>query len=179
MCTGAIKFAHKMQTSDPWQCVQVRFELRMKCKHDFCTVLRPSGNGGKKLDQEYCAIQVAAADLLKAVTERSKEKVKFTMDALAAEARRIEKEIEEFSSRTAKDVARLVTVMSDIEDDSGNITKKIESIDEEIFSLAREKKAFRELLTENKGKLEKLQTKKDEMDQMIDREMKRFNFLKY
>ena len=101
------------------------------------------------------------------------------MDALLAEGQRIEEEIEEFSSRAAKDVASLVTEMSDIEDDSDRITKKIESIDEEIFSLAREKKAFRELLTENKGKLEKLQTKKDEMDQMIDREMKRFNFLKY
>ena len=100
------------------------------------------------------------------------------MDALLAEGQRIEMEIEEFSSRTAKDVASLVTEMSDIEDDSDKITKKIESIDEEIFSLVREKKAFRELLTENKGKLEKLQTKKDEMDHMIDSEMKRFNFLK-
>ena len=174
MSTGAIKFAHKMQTSDPWQCVQVRFELHMKCKHDFCTVLRPSGTGGEKLDQEYCAIQVAAADLLKAVTQRSKEKVKFTMDALAAEAQRIEEEIEEFSSRTAKDVARLVTVMSDIEDDSGNITKKIESINEEIESLVKEKKTFEVLLTENTGKLEKLRAKKGEMDQMTDTQMRRF-----
>ena len=60
-----------------------------------------------------------------------------------AEGERIEEEIEEFSSRAAKDVASLVTEMSDIEDDSDRITKKIESIDEEIFSLAREKKIFR------------------------------------
>ena len=117
---------------------------------------------------------MAAADLLKAVTERSKEKVKFTMDALAEEARRIEEEIEEFSSRTAKDVARLVTVMSDIEDDSGNITKKIESINEEIESLVKEKKTFEVLLTENTGKLEKLRAKKVEVDQMTDTEMRRF-----
>ena len=71
--------------------------------------------------------------------------MKFTMDALLAKGQRIEMEIEEFSSRTAKDVASLVTKMSDIEDDSDKITKKIECIDEEIVSLSREKKAFCEL----------------------------------
>ena len=101
------------------------------------------------------------------------------MDALLAEGQRIEMEIEHFSSRTAKDVASLLTEMSDIEDDSAKITKKIECIDEEIVSLSREKKAFCELLTENKGKLEKLQTKKDEMDQRIDSKMKRFYLLEY
>ena len=105
--------------------------------------------------------------------------MKFTMDALLAEGQRIEMEIEEFSSRTAKDVASLVTEMSDIEDDSDKINKKIKCIDEEIVSLSGEKKAFCELLTENKGKLEKLQTKKDEMDQRIDSEMKRFYLLEY
>ena len=99
------------------------------------------------------------------------------MDALLAEGQRIEMEIEEFSSRTAKDVASLVTEMSDIEDDSVKITKKIECIDEEIVSLSREKRAFCELLTETW--LEKLQTKKGEMDQRIDSEMKRFYLLEY
>ena len=94
-----------------------------------------------------------------------------------AEGRRLEEEIEEFSLRTAKDVSSLVTAMSNIEDDSDKITKEIECIGEKIFSLVREKKEFRELLSENKGKLEKLQAKKDEMDRMIDSEMKRFNLL--
>ena len=98
------------------------------------------------------------------------------MDALLAELKRIEKEIEMFSSRTAKDVSNLVTVMSDIEDDSDAITKKIECIDEQMEFLAKENKAFQVLLTENSEKLKKLQAEKDEMDQMIDSEIRRFNF---
>ena len=97
------------------------------------------------------------------------------MDALLTEVKRIEKEIEEFSSKTAKNVASLVTEMSDIEDDSGKITKKIARIDEQIESLVKEKEAFQLLVTENKGKLEKLQAKKDEMDQMTDIKMRRFD----
>ena len=146
--------------------------------HDPNTVLRSPGTRRRKVDQEYCAISVAAADLLKAVTQRSKEKVKSTMDALSAEAQRIEEEIEEFSSRTAKDVARLVTVISEIEDDSENITKKMKCINEEIESLVKKKKKFQVLLTENTGKLEKLQAKKVEMDLMTDSEMRRFDFKK-
>ena len=93
-----------------------------------------------------------------------------------AELKRIEKEIEMFSSRTAKDVSNLVTVMSDIEDDSDAITKKIECIDEQMEFLAKEKKAFQLSLKENSEKLEKLQAEKDEMDQMTDREIRRFHF---
>jgi len=135
-------------------------------------VSRSPGTRRRKVDQEYCAISVAAADLLKAVTQRSKEKVKSTMDALSAEAQRIEEEIEEFSSRTAKDVARLVTVISEIEDESENITKKMKCINEEIESLVKKKKKFQVLLKENTGKLEKLQAKKVEMDLMTDSEMR-------
>ena len=92
-----------------------------------------------------------------------------------SEVKRIEKEIEQFSSKTAKDVASLVTAMSYIEDDSDKITKKIQCIDEQIESLIRERKTCCELVTRNKGKLEKLQAKKDGMDQMTDVEMMRFD----
>ena len=121
-------------------------------------------------------MHMAAEDLLKAVTQRSKEKVKVTMDALSAEARRIEEEIEEFSLRTARNVASLLTTMSDIEDESANITKKKKFIEEQIESLLNEKKTFELLLRENKEKLEKLQAKKDEMDQMTDSKIRRFEF---
>ena len=40
------------------------------------------------------------------------------MEALAAEARKIEAEMEEFSRRTAKEVAGLVMAISEIEDES-------------------------------------------------------------
>lgn len=129
---------------------------------------KSSGGGGKKVEEEPCAMHMAAEDLLKAVTQRSKEKVKVTMDALSTEARRIEEEIEEFSSKTAKEVASLVTKMSDIEDESADIAKKKESVEQQIESLVNEKKTFELLLGENKEKLEKLQAKKDKMDQMTD-----------
>ena len=144
--------------------------------HDLSTVLRSPGGGGKKVEKKNCTIHVAAEDLLKAVTERSKEKIKVTMDALSAEARRIEEEIEEFSLRTARNVASLLTTMSDIEDESANITKKKKFIEEQIESLLNEKKTFELLLRENKEKLEKLQAKKDEMDQMTDSKIRRFEF---
>ena len=105
---------------------------------------------------------MAAEDLLKAVTQRSKEKVKVTMDALSAEARRIEEEIEEFSSKTAKEVASLVTAMSNIEDESADIAKKKESVEQQIESLVNEKKTFELLLGENKEKLENLEEEDQE-----------------
>ena len=46
------------------------------------------------------------------------------MDALKAEARKIEEEMEEFSSRTAKEVASLVTAISNIEDESEKMRKR-------------------------------------------------------
>ena len=157
-------------------CPSKMIAIHMECTyHDLSTVLRSPCGRGKKVEEENCTIHVAAEDLLKAVTQRSKEKVKVTMDALSAEAQRIEEEIEEFSLRTARNVASLVTTMSDIEDESGNITKKKKLIEEQIESLLNEKKTFELLLRENKEKLEKLQAKKDEMDQMTDSKIKRFN----
>ena len=51
------------------------------------------------------------------------------MEALKAEARKIEAEIEAFSCRTAKEVADLMTAISDIEDESDNMVKREKNID--------------------------------------------------
>ena len=47
------------------------------------------------------------------------------MDALRAEAQKIAKEIEEFTSRTAKEVAALVTTISTLEDDNDKMVKRV------------------------------------------------------
>ena len=46
------------------------------------------------------------------------------MEALKAEALKIQAEIEEFSSRTAKEVAVLLAAISSTEDESENMKKK-------------------------------------------------------
>ena len=47
------------------------------------------------------------------------------MDALKAEAQKIAKEIEEFTSRTAKEVAALVIIISSTEDDNDKMAKRV------------------------------------------------------
>ena len=65
------------------------------------------------------------------------------MDALKAEARKIEAEIEEFSSRTAKEVADLLTVISNVEDESDRMIKRERYIDAEVETLLKEKEAIK------------------------------------
>ena len=96
------------------------------------------------------------------------------MEALKAEARRIAAEIEEFSCRTAKEVAGLLTAISDIEDESDKKLKREKNIDVEIEALAREKEAIKLSLTENDKRFRSLSVKKNEMDKMIDIEMMKF-----
>ena len=102
------------------------------------------------------------------------QKINFTMDALKAEARRIEEEVEEFSSRTAKDVATLVTAISSIEDESHKMKKRVKCIDSEVKTLIHEKEAIKLSLAENDEQLKELVARKKEMDEMTDIEMKKF-----
>ena len=96
------------------------------------------------------------------------------MDALKAEARKIEEEMEEFSSRTAKEVASLVTSISNIEDESEKMKKRAKCINSEVETLIHEKEAIKASLAENDEKLKELLAKKNEMDEMVDIEMKKF-----
>ena len=96
------------------------------------------------------------------------------MDALKAEARKIAAEIEEFSSRTAKEVAGLLTAISDIEDERDKMIKRERLIDAEIETLVKEKEAIKLSLEENDKRLKILSVKKKKMDKMIDAEMKRY-----
>ena len=96
------------------------------------------------------------------------------MDALKAEARKIEAEIEAFSSRTAKEVADLLTAISNVEDESDRMTKRERYIDAEVETLLKEKTAIKLSLKENEEVLRSLSVKKIEMDKMIDAEMEKF-----
>ena len=96
------------------------------------------------------------------------------MDALKAEARRIEEEVEEFSSRTAKEVASIVTAISSIEDESHKMKKRVKCIDSEVEALINEKEGIELSLAENDERLRELGAKKDEMDEMVDIEMKKY-----
>ena len=96
------------------------------------------------------------------------------MDALKAEAHKIEAEIEEFSSRTAKEVASLVISMSEVEDENDKMIKRERFIDAEIETLVKEKEALRLSRQENEKRLENLSVKKNEMDKMVDAEMKKY-----
>ena len=96
------------------------------------------------------------------------------MDALKAEARKIAAEIEEFSSRTAKEVAGLLTAISDIEDERDKMIKRERLIDAEIETLVKEKEAIKLSLEENDKRLKILSVKKKKMDKMIDAEMKQY-----
>ena len=49
LCSGAITFSHKIQTSHLCRCRQVRFDLHIK--HDLCTVLRSPGASSEKDDR--------------------------------------------------------------------------------------------------------------------------------
>ena len=71
------------------------------------------------------------------------------MEALAAEARKIEAEMEKFSRRTAKEVAGLVMAISEIEDESDEMIKREKNIDLEMGTLAKEKEAVQFSLKEN------------------------------
>ena len=95
------------------------------------------------------------------------------MEALAAEARKIEAEMEEFSRRTAKEVAGLVMAISEIEDESDEMIKREKNIDLEMGTLAKEKEAVQFSLRENDKRLKSLSSKKEEMDKMVDSEMKK------
>ena len=61
------------------------------------------------------------------------------MDALKAEAQKITVEIEEFTSRSAKEMAGLVKEVSSIEDAIDKMVKRMRYIDEEAETLAKEK----------------------------------------
>ena len=77
------------------------------------------------------------------------------MDALKAEAQKIAKEIEEFTSRTAKEVAALVITISALEDDNDKVAKRVTSIDAEAEALAREKAEIKLALIENEESLKR------------------------
>ena len=95
------------------------------------------------------------------------------MDALKAEAQKIAKEIEEFSSRTAKEVAALVTTISSLEDDNDKMAKRVTWIDAEAEALAKEKEELKLALIENEERLKRFSQKKREMEEMIDHEMRK------
>ena len=91
------------------------------------------------------------------------------MEALKSEAHRIEKEIEEFSSRTAKEVASLVTEISSIEDESHKMKKRVKCINSDVETLINEKEEIELCLTVNEERLKKLQAKKNKMDEMTNK----------
>ena len=86
------------------------------------------------------------------------------MEALKAEARKIEAEIEEFTSRTATEVASLVTTISIKEDERDKMIKRDRCIDAEIETLLKEKETIKLSMKENDEILESLSVKKNEMD---------------
>ena len=90
-----------------------------------------------------------------------------------AEAHIIEEKIEEFSSRTAKEFACLVTAISSIEDESHKMKKRAKCIDDEIETLIHEKEAINVSLAENDERLKELLAKKNEMDRMTDVEIQK------
>ena len=96
------------------------------------------------------------------------------MEALKAEALKIQAEIEEFSSRTAKEVAVLLTKISSTEDESENIKKKTKCIDAQIANLVKEKEALKLSLLDNDKKLSDLLIKKRAKDKMIDEETEKY-----
>ena len=96
------------------------------------------------------------------------------MEALKAEALKIQAEIEEFSSRTAKEVAVLMTEISSAEDESENMKKKTRCIDAQIANLVKEKEAIKLSLIENDKKLKDLLIKKRAKDKMIDEETEKY-----
>ena len=95
------------------------------------------------------------------------------MDALRAEAQKIAKEIEEFTSRTAKEVAALVITISNLEDDNDKMVKRVTSIDVEDEALAKEKEEIKLALIENEERMKRFSEKKREMEEMIDHEMRK------
>ena len=96
------------------------------------------------------------------------------MEALKAEALKIQAEIEEFSSRTAKEVAVLLAEISSTEDESENMKKKTRCIDAQITNLVKEKEALKLSLLENDRKLSELLVKKRAKDKMVDEEMDKY-----
>ena len=95
------------------------------------------------------------------------------MDALKAEAQKIMVEIEEFTSKTAKEMAGLVQEISSIEDANDKMVKRVNCIDAEAETLAKEKEEIKLALIENDKRLETLSNKKKELEEMIDSEMRR------
>ena len=95
------------------------------------------------------------------------------MNALKAEAQKIAKEIEEFTSRTAKEVAALVITISALEDDNDKMAKRVTCIDAEAEALAKEKEEIKLALIENEERLKRFSQKKREMEEMIDHEMRK------
>ena len=95
------------------------------------------------------------------------------MDALKAEAQKITVEIEEFTSRSAKEMAGLVKEISSIEEANDKMVKRVRCIDAEAETLAKEKEEIKLALIENDKRLETLSNKKKELEEMIDSEMRR------
>jgi len=95
------------------------------------------------------------------------------MDALKAEAQKIMVEIEEFTSRSAKEMAGLVKEISRIEDVNDKMVKRARCIDAEAETLAKEKEEIKLALIENDKRLERLSHKKKEMEEMMDSEMRK------
>ena len=93
------------------------------------------------------------------------------MEALKAEARKIQEEVEEVCNQAADHAVDLMFEDRGLEYEAQELIKRDMCIEEEIEFLANERDAINLALVENRKRSQNLAGEKEEMDQMVDEKL--------
>ena len=93
------------------------------------------------------------------------------MEALKAEARKIQEEVEEVCNQAADHAVDLMFEDRDLEYEAQELIKRDMWLEEEIELIANEREAINLALVENRKRSQNLAGEKEEMDQMVDEKL--------
>ena len=93
------------------------------------------------------------------------------MEALKAEARKIQEEVEEVCNQAADHAVDLMFEDRGLEYEAQELIKRDMWLDEEIELIANEREAINLALVENRKRSQNLAGEKEEMDQMVDEKL--------
>ena len=99
------------------------------------------------------------------------------MKELQLEDQKLKDEFQRFSVKAADEQSSLITSLTDLEDSTMKMQKRIATIDEELKEMMREKERIKLSLLSNESMMEDVKKKKFDLDKKIDEERNEFKTL--
>jgi len=96
------------------------------------------------------------------------------MEELQLEDQKLKDEFQRFSFKAAEEQSSLITALTDLEDGTIKMQKRISTIDEELKEIMREKERIKQFLLSNESMMEDVKKKKFELDRSVDEERVEF-----